>query len=279
MLTERRRIVLRAVVDHHVASAAPVGSSILAQRYVANVSAATIRNELGALETQALLYQPYTSAGRLPTQAGYRRVVDDILQRPVTTVQSSSSAAYPHQELHFALRKSSAANGSLLMAELFRAVVFHLAAATKNLALLTVPSKTANTSMDRTQKTPASRIASRPTRPSFLFYNGLANLLTQPEFSLPVPEREQKIKGFQRLVGMLENESKLVDILESCSHENRVVVSIGEENCASGLSDLSLITSRYSGGVIAAIGPTRMNYDQAISAVSTAAHTLDDILE
>ena len=263
MLTERRRIVLRAVVDHHVASAAPVGSSILAQRYVANVSPATIRSDLGALENQSLLYQPHTSAGRLPTSAGYRRVVDDILSRPALSVaagaRSSADAAYPHQELHLALRRSSSAGSSLLLAELFRAVVMHLATMTNSLALLNV--------------TIAQSVGARSTSDQ-LYYNGLANLLTQPEFT-----RQDGQAGFTRLVGMLENERELNEVLEICSHPSRVMVSIGEENCSSGLSELSLITARYKGGAVAVIGPTRMNYREAIAAVSTAAHTLDDILD
>ncbi|MCL2403608.1 MAG: hypothetical protein FWC86_05235 [Coriobacteriia bacterium] len=263
MLTERRRIVLRAVVDHHVASAAPVGSTVLAQRYVANVSPATIRSELGALENIALLYQPHTSAGRVPTQAGYRRVVDEILSRPALSVstglRSSAEAAYPHQELHLALRKSSTGGGSLLLAELFRSTVMHLATATKSLALLNVT---------LTQGT-GSRFGTEQ-----LYYNGLANLLTQPEFTKPGGQ-----ESFTRLVGMLENERTLHEILEACSHDSRVTVAIGAENCVTGLDELSLITSRYKGGIIAVIGPTRMNYREAIAAVSTAAHTLDDILE
>ncbi|MCL2438834.1 MAG: hypothetical protein FWC99_07180 [Coriobacteriia bacterium] len=262
MLTERRRIVLRAVVDHHVASAAPVGSSILAQRYVSDASPATIRAELGALEDRALLYQPHTSAGRLPTHAGYRRVVDDILSVPAlsgTASLQTTEAAYPHQELHLALRKSCTSGNSLLLAELFRAVVTHLAAATNNLALLNV--------------TLARSVGSRAGTDQ-LYYNGLANLLTQPEFSKPEGQ-----EGFTRLVSMLENERELNEVLEACSYDSRVVVSIGEENCTSGLSQISLITCRYKGGVVAVIGPTRMNYRSAIAAVTTAAHTLNDILE
>jgi len=170
-----------------------------------------------------------------------------------------TDAAYPHQDLHLALRKSSASGSSLLLAELFRAVVMHLAAATNSLALMSV--------------TLARSLPSRSSSGQ-LYYNGLANLLTQPEFSQPGGQ-----EGFTRLVGMLENERDLNEVLEGCSHPSRVVVSIGEENCESGLSELSLITSRYKSGVVAVIGPTRMNYREAIAAVSTAAHTLDDILE
>ncbi|MCL2746442.1 MAG: hypothetical protein FWE48_05085 [Coriobacteriia bacterium] len=261
MLTERRRIVLRAVVDHHVASAAPVGSSILAQRYVMNTSPATIRSELGALEDSALLYQPHTSAGRVPTHAGYRRVVDDILSRPVLSAAASlrnAEAAYPHRKLHLALRKSNS-NGSLMLAELFRSVVMHLAAATSSLALLSVT---------------LSRGTSSRFGVGQLYYNGLANLLMQPEFT-----KSGGQEGFAHLVGMLENERALNEVLVACSYDDRVTVSIGSENCTTGLDELSLVTHRYTGGVIAVIGPTRMNYREAIAAVSTAAHTLDDILE
>jgi transcriptional regulator of heat shock response len=78
---------------------------------------------------------------------------------------------------------------------------------------------------------------------------------------------------------MLEHETEMSEVLEMCSLDKRVIVSIGEESKASGLNEISMVTARYKGGTVAIIGPLRMNYREAISAVSTAAHTLDDILE
>ena len=75
-LGERRAQILRALVSDYVTSGEPVGSKTLVERYRLNVSAATVRNELAGLEEAGLIYQPHTSAGRIPTDAGYRYFVD-----------------------------------------------------------------------------------------------------------------------------------------------------------------------------------------------------------
>lgn len=75
-LGDRRAQILRALVSHYVTSGEPVGSKTLVERYRLGVSAATVRNELHALEEAGLIYQPHTSAGRIPTDAGYRFFVD-----------------------------------------------------------------------------------------------------------------------------------------------------------------------------------------------------------
>jgi len=78
-LTPRQRLVLGLVVHEHVASAAPVGSRALAGAYGLDISPATIRNEMGLLEQAGYLYQPYTSAGRVPTVQGYRYFVQHLM--------------------------------------------------------------------------------------------------------------------------------------------------------------------------------------------------------
>lgn len=79
MLSERRRRVLRALVEEYIASAVPVGSRTLVERYELGCSPATVRNELSILEETGYVIQPHVSAGRLPTDAGYRDFVDDLL--------------------------------------------------------------------------------------------------------------------------------------------------------------------------------------------------------
>ncbi|MBS0015752.1 MAG: heat-inducible transcriptional repressor HrcA [Arthrospira sp. SH-MAG29] len=78
-LTARQQQILWATVRHYIATAEPVGSKSLAQEYNLNVSPATIRNGMGALEKAGLLYQPYTSAGRVPSDSGYRIYVDRLM--------------------------------------------------------------------------------------------------------------------------------------------------------------------------------------------------------
>ncbi|MGH3652671.1 heat-inducible transcriptional repressor HrcA [Glutamicibacter sp.] len=78
-MTEPRRLdVLRAIVEDYVQSREPVGSKALLDRHNLGVSAATIRNDMALLEEEGLIVAPHTSSGRIPTEKGYRRFVDEI---------------------------------------------------------------------------------------------------------------------------------------------------------------------------------------------------------
>lgn len=78
MIADRRLEILRAIVDDYVATNEPVGSKVLAARHSLGISPATIRNEMALLEEEGLISQPHTSAGRIPTDLGYRVFVDRI---------------------------------------------------------------------------------------------------------------------------------------------------------------------------------------------------------
>ncbi|CAB4671511.1 unannotated protein [freshwater metagenome] len=78
MLEDRRLAVLRAIVEDYVSTHEPVGSKALVERHSLGVSAATIRNDMAALEDEGYIAQPHTSAGRIPTDLGYRLFVDRI---------------------------------------------------------------------------------------------------------------------------------------------------------------------------------------------------------
>ncbi|WP_084103265.1 heat-inducible transcriptional repressor HrcA [Demequina sp. NBRC 110056] len=78
MSEDRRRAVLRAIVEGYVATSEPVGSKALADASALGVSSATIRNDMAVLEEEGLIAQPHTSAGRIPTDAGYRSFVDNL---------------------------------------------------------------------------------------------------------------------------------------------------------------------------------------------------------
>jgi heat-inducible transcriptional repressor len=77
-LDDRKTAILRAVIEDHIQTAEPVGSETLAQQLRLGVSPATIRNELAVLEGMGYLSQPHTSAGRVPTDRGYRLYVDAV---------------------------------------------------------------------------------------------------------------------------------------------------------------------------------------------------------
>jgi heat-inducible transcriptional repressor len=77
-LDQRAQSILRAVIEEYIASAAPVGSQALVERYQLQVSSATVRAILAELEAEGLLSHPHTSAGRVPTDAGYRFYVESL---------------------------------------------------------------------------------------------------------------------------------------------------------------------------------------------------------
>jgi heat-inducible transcriptional repressor len=84
----RAQAILRAVIEEYVTTAAPVGSQALVERYRLGVSSATVRNVLAELETAGLLSHPHTSAGRVPTDHGYRYYVESIVdQVPLPQVE------------------------------------------------------------------------------------------------------------------------------------------------------------------------------------------------
>ncbi len=80
-LSERKKLILRAIVDAHVENGEPVGSKYLTQSGIVTCSSATIRNEMAELEAMGYLEQPHTSAGRVPSEAGYRFYVDSLVER------------------------------------------------------------------------------------------------------------------------------------------------------------------------------------------------------
>lgn len=85
MLDERKRAVLRAIVADYVSSREPVGSKALVERHQLGVSPATIRNDMAVLEEEGYITAPHTSAGRVPTDKGYRLFVDHLVQlRPLS---------------------------------------------------------------------------------------------------------------------------------------------------------------------------------------------------
>jgi len=87
-LDTRAQAILRAVIEEYVSTATPVGSQALVERYALGVSSATVRNVLAELELGGLLTHPHTSAGRIPTDAGYRYYVESIVENvPLPAVE------------------------------------------------------------------------------------------------------------------------------------------------------------------------------------------------
>lgn len=96
-LGERKKLILQAIVEDYIASAEPVGSRNIAKNHDLGLSAATIRNEMADLEEMGFLDKPHTSAGRVPSQLGYRFYVDSLMKRYSATVEDIENL---NTELH-----------------------------------------------------------------------------------------------------------------------------------------------------------------------------------
>src|SRR5690625_537072 len=96
MTGDRQIEVPRAIVHDYVHTREPVGSQSIATRHHLGVSPATIRNDMAALEEAGLIAQPHTSAGRIPTDAGYRLFVDqlDVLRKPLSAAERKAIAQF-----------------------------------------------------------------------------------------------------------------------------------------------------------------------------------------
>ena len=130
-ISERARILLKTLVERHIRDGQPVGSSTLLAEAGLSVSAATIRNVMSDLEEQGYLHSPHTSAGRVPTAAGYRLFVDSLLQvRPLDDEAVSRMRAELNPD------KSST--------ELLQSASALLSSVTAQAGLVTVPRQEAN---------------------------------------------------------------------------------------------------------------------------------------
>jgi heat-inducible transcriptional repressor len=95
MSEERRLSVLRAIVQDYVQTSEPVGSKALLERHQLGVSAATVRNDMAVLEEEGLIAAPHTSAGRVPTDAGYRLFVDRLSSvNPMSVAERTAISAF-----------------------------------------------------------------------------------------------------------------------------------------------------------------------------------------
>lgn len=143
-MTERQNQILRAIVEQYAEVASPVGSSLLAK--VFNVSSATIRAEMAELERLGYITQPHTSAGRVPTDRGYRYYVNGI-----TEFDESAMASRAERAL------AARVEGGGLPERTIRNAVDTLVELTHNLGLATIGNQ--------------------------LYMSGLSNLFGQPEFA------------------------------------------------------------------------------------------------
>jgi heat-inducible transcriptional repressor len=129
---ERRFAVLRAIVADYVSTQEPVGSKMIVDRHGLGVSSATVRNDMAALEEEGLIAQPHTSAGRIPTDKGYRVFVDRLAQiKPLSAAERRAVQAF--------------LEGALDLDDVMRRSVRLLAQLTRQVAVVQYPTLTRST--------------------------------------------------------------------------------------------------------------------------------------
>ena len=112
-LTERKKKVLRCIVDLYIRTAEPVGSKAIAEMPDMNYSSATIRNEMADLLAMGYLEQPHTSAGRIPSAAGYRLYIDELMADYRLSVDETKHLGLAFEEKNAACGQYDGAGGQI----------------------------------------------------------------------------------------------------------------------------------------------------------------------
>jgi len=239
MLSARQELILRLVVDSYLRSAKPVASREIAERSDVGCGASTIRAELAALEAAGYLMHPHTSAGRVPTDVGYRRYVDMLVASgaPEAATRVELELSWLRREVDDAMRETTSA----------------LAQVTDLMALATAPP------------------LGEP-----LYMHGAARLLSEEHFAdLPRIDRlmtalEGRADVLEMLHSALEERSVFCWIGDENPQPELRSVSVVGANY--GLSHRNL-------GSVGVVGPLRMDYATAIASVKVAARKLSRYFE
>lgn len=239
VLEGRTAAILRAVVTDYIRSAEPVGSGTVTRRYRLGVSPATVRSEMAALEELGYLAQPHTSAGRIPTDLGYRFYVDTLPRRP--------QLAAPHRRAIATFFGDAPPDPQ----EVLRATAVLLSRLTRYGAV------------------------TQPPGAHHVFIGGAANIADA------FAQRETVRRVFEAL----DEEDTVVRLFRAVPTErSRVTVRIGRENRIAAMREASVVIAPYVAagrpiGVIAVLGPTRMEYRSAMAAVDVVARRLSEVIE
>jgi heat-inducible transcriptional repressor len=327
-LNDRQQSILKVIVSEYIASARPVGSDTVVEKYDLKVSPATVRNAMGALEAAGYVYHPHTSSGRIPSDRGYRFFVERLMglvelppeerraiHGQLRQVQLALDEWIQHAATVLAQTTSNASIVTMPVSKEARLRHLDVIPVHEKLALVVVVlqdgvirkqvvdlgtqlveddlEKLANQINEGCRGLSAAAIESRTTTGPFaepmrriqqavaivmraldeqglknIWYDGVTQLLNQPEFG--------NVERLRDFLGLLERPEAFSDILSGTLGREGVTILIGEENPSEPLRSYTMVLTRYSvpgeaGGVIGLIGPTRMRYDRAISALKYVA--------
>lgn len=245
-ITPRQTQILVAIIEQYAEVASPVGSVTLAKLF--GVSSATIRSEMAKLEDLGLITQPHTSAGRIPTDKGYRFYVNRLTaQNESQNEQILLNADNSKDSLRGFRAISSRVSAQNDRADhAIRSAVDSLVELTGNLGLATIGDQ--------------------------LYINGIYNLFSQPEF-----ESGEAVQSVAQLLDNLE------PWLREVTPNEPLNVYIGSENPIGKSSGASLIISKFESpfsenSYIGVLGPTRQNYGKVVRLVQKTGEFLEEIL-
>ncbi len=235
-MTERQRLILAAIIEQHAEIAAPVGSVMLAKLF--GVSSATIRSEMAKLEEMGFIEQPHTSAGRIPTDAGYRFYVNSLNEAQANQPQLLDRSAR-------AIEARVSTHGDRADRAI-RSAVDSLVELTQNLGIATIGDE--------------------------LYLSGMGNLFSQPEF-MQGEHAQQVARLLDNLEPWLREAAPNEPLNVYIGSENPIGKSSGAtliiSRFRSPYSDNSYI------GVI---GPTRQSYAKVMRLVRHTGAMLEEIL-
>lgn len=302
MLSERKHTILQSLIQEYVVSAHPVASSTLVRYYVPRLSPATVRNELSWLGDRGYVTQPHTSAGRMPTTAGYRTFVNSILLHPQqyralvgraridteTSVTGRARVDVGDVETGDMERTrvgaESTGPGAVSVSQYAKSlsVLSSLASASDKLFMI-------NEVLGSLAELNKSLVVFwAPQLSSTVIHRGLPLLLSQPEFT--------EVSAAMPIMQLLESHGDLMEIFEEVMDVGGLHIRIGSENRDAQLYEFSLVATRFNSanlktttgssqgplaakrghyGVVAVFGPTRMNYEWAISSISSFVQNLE----
>ncbi len=324
MLDERKASILRAVVEEYIQTAQPVGSGHVVDAPGVSVSSATVRNEMAALETEGFLAQPHTSAGRIPTEKGYRYFVDALSQPSLDRSSAQQVKSFfdrAHGEIEQMLADTTrlltgltdyaavvvgppndvgrirsvqlvslAPRVALLVAVLSNGAVekrtIELAHDTDEVVLLQAVNHLLDHAIGQgfagLASTPAAgdqaadevldrvRAAATPAEEEtdHVFVNGASRISASFE----------AVETVRSVLTILEQQLVVVSLLRDVV-DRGLNVAIGSETGMQPLADCALVVAPYTVdgervGTVGVLGPTRMNYPQALAAVAVVGQRL-----
>lgn len=326
MLEDRRSEILRALVEEHIRTGEPVSSRAIVENAALQVSTATVRNDLTALEIEGYVVQPHTSAGRIPTSNAYRYYVDHLRPGRLRSAAQSKIDTF-FGEVHFELSKLLKQTSDLLadVTDLPSVVVgpgvsgdriraLHTVQVTSDQLLIVVVTDGARVFQQRGRvRVPvtsveieeAQQIVTRvvigndlgsdiaidpdeltelnePIREAVLTVADALHLVAAAGTEVYVGGTErmssvwEDLSAVEQILAVLEREAEVMKILAGASGTS---IQIGSELPVEDV-DLAVVSKTYeagaAGGSVGVIGPMRMNYKRAISAVEEVTRELED---